>query len=385
MTPSEKNFKYYAFISYRHTDAWAAKWLQKLLETYTLPSVARKIVENAPKKMRVFRDTTELTCGVLSEELHRNLEESKYLIVICSPKSAQSEYVGDEIAYFRSIGREKYIIPFIISGVPHKKENDCFHPQLTMGGLELLGINVQSENSRFLPVRFHKAFIRLVARLFELDYGTLWNRRKHLLYKLAAFFVSVIAIIIGLIIYSVKSQPFNTEITLIPNEINVESNNLPIGPCDSLWVEFSPRAIRGYKLDSLSKTILVENIPGHYKGKEVKVKSMITGFLPLDSIIILDKNINLLLKRNTTYYGEISVVIYDNDCIPLSDVIVDFGFQTAVSDNNGEIHIVIPLKYQNTIYPISITYHGAVMHNTEGEDVLTPCLGNNNGTALYIK
>ena len=97
------------------------------------------------------------------------LDESKYLIVICSPNSAQSKYVGEEIAYFRSKGREREIIPFIIDGIPHSKDRECFHAQLTLGGLELLGIDVQAENSRFHAIRFHQAFIRLVARMLDVD------------------------------------------------------------------------------------------------------------------------------------------------------------------------------------------------------------------------
>lgn len=166
---------FFAFISYRHTDIKAAKRLQFLLESYNLPTMIQKMKPEAPKRFKVFRDADELTSGVLSDELHHKLDESKYLIVICSPNSAQSKYVGEEIAYFRSKGREREIIPFIIDGIPHSKDRECFHAQLTLGGLELLGIDVQAENSRFHAIRFHQAFIRLVARMLDVDFGVLWN------------------------------------------------------------------------------------------------------------------------------------------------------------------------------------------------------------------
>ena len=144
---------FFAFISYRHTDIKAAKRLQFLLESYNLPTMIQKMKPEAPKRFKVFRDADELTSGVLNDELHHKLDESKYLIVICSPNSAQSKYVGEEIAYFRSKGREGEIIPFIIDGVPHSKDRECFHAQLTLGGLELLGIDVQVENSRFVSIK----------------------------------------------------------------------------------------------------------------------------------------------------------------------------------------------------------------------------------------
>lgn len=115
---------FFAFISYRHTDIKAAKRLQFLLESYNLPTMIQKMKPEAPKRFKVFRDADELTSGVLSDELHHKLDESKYLIVICSPNSAQSKYVGEEIAYFRLKGREREIIPFIIDGIPHSKDRE---------------------------------------------------------------------------------------------------------------------------------------------------------------------------------------------------------------------------------------------------------------------
>ena len=50
-----------------------------------------------------------------------NLDKSKYLILICSPNSAKSEYVNDEAEYFIKNGRTDHIIPLIVDGVPHSE------------------------------------------------------------------------------------------------------------------------------------------------------------------------------------------------------------------------------------------------------------------------
>ena len=42
MSRLEQRYRYYAFISYNHRDEREAKWLQRQLEHYRLPSVARK-------------------------------------------------------------------------------------------------------------------------------------------------------------------------------------------------------------------------------------------------------------------------------------------------------------------------------------------------------
>jgi hypothetical protein len=87
-----------------------------------------------PKYIRpVFRDKTDLTSGVLSEQLHNELEQSKFLIVICSPSCANSSWVNKEVATFIEEGRTEFIIPFIVEGVPHANnpEKECFPEKLT--------------------------------------------------------------------------------------------------------------------------------------------------------------------------------------------------------------------------------------------------------------
>ena len=56
-----------------------------------------------PKKLTpVFIDELDLVGrdGSLSESLKGYLNESQYLILICSPSSAKSPYVNDEVDYF---------------------------------------------------------------------------------------------------------------------------------------------------------------------------------------------------------------------------------------------------------------------------------------------
>ena len=103
----EQNQKhYYAFISYSHADKKEARDLQRWLEYYKLPTNLRKENPELPKYVRpVFRDTTDLEIGKLSPQIRNALDQSNYLIAVCSPNAAKSQWVNDEIEYFRSIGR----------------------------------------------------------------------------------------------------------------------------------------------------------------------------------------------------------------------------------------------------------------------------------------
>ena len=90
-----KEFEYYAFISYSSKNTKWAKWLHNSLEYYQVPSVVRKERPSIPQHIRpVFWYRTDLAGTNLAEALRSELEASKYLIVICSPQSAQSVWVS---------------------------------------------------------------------------------------------------------------------------------------------------------------------------------------------------------------------------------------------------------------------------------------------------
>ena len=102
-------FRYSAFISYSHTDrAWAA-WLHAKLESYRVP---RRLVGTAsahgaavPGRIgRCFRDQVELSAAShLDETLQQALRDSRTLIIVCSPRSAGSQWVNEEIRFFRRL------------------------------------------------------------------------------------------------------------------------------------------------------------------------------------------------------------------------------------------------------------------------------------------
>lgn len=103
--------KYFAFISYSHKDSELAKWLQHEFEYYELPAKLFEEhkelnKEDFPEYFRpVFRDEDELAGGELKPQISKALADSEYLIVVCSPHSAQSKYVDNEIKEFVPIWR----------------------------------------------------------------------------------------------------------------------------------------------------------------------------------------------------------------------------------------------------------------------------------------
>lgn len=120
----EVEMKYYAFISYSHQDKEWGDWLHKALETYKVPRalVGQMGRDGAvPKRpYPVFRDREELpTSADLGENIGQALRASRYLIVICSPRSAQSQWVNEEIRSFKAMGRANRVLCLIVDGEPN--------------------------------------------------------------------------------------------------------------------------------------------------------------------------------------------------------------------------------------------------------------------------
>ena len=136
-----EDYKYWAFISYSHQDRAWGDWLHKTLETYRVP---RRLVGRAsrdgqvPERLYpVFRDRDELPSSAnLGDVLNESLRQSRYQIVICSPRSAASRWVNEEIKYFKSLGREDRVLCLIVDGepnvfdIPGRDIEECFAPAL---------------------------------------------------------------------------------------------------------------------------------------------------------------------------------------------------------------------------------------------------------------
>lgn len=123
--------RYAAFVSYSQKDAKYAKKLHRSLEAYRIPSETSGLDKNT-KLGRIFRDDDELAAAdSLGAALEGAILDSKNLIVICSPNSAQSPWVDMEVRQFKRRG-EGRVFAVIVSGMPHSgsEDTECFCPAL---------------------------------------------------------------------------------------------------------------------------------------------------------------------------------------------------------------------------------------------------------------
>lgn len=125
---------YRAFLSYSHKDAGIAAWFHKKLEGWRIDAdlVGRETsVGPVPETLRpIFRDRDDFAGGYsLVDASISALRASQFLIVLCSPNSAKSKYVNEEVRLFKSMGRSNRVIPVIIEGeADGNEEEECFPP-----------------------------------------------------------------------------------------------------------------------------------------------------------------------------------------------------------------------------------------------------------------
>lgn len=110
---------YNAFISYRHhpDDIRVASQIHRLLEHYRVPRAIRRKSKGIT---RLFRDKEELPItSNLSDDITRALENSEFLIVICSTHTRESSWVRREIETFLKSHDRNRILTVLVDGEPY--------------------------------------------------------------------------------------------------------------------------------------------------------------------------------------------------------------------------------------------------------------------------
>src|SRR5262245_46563923 len=115
-------FPFRAFISYcrQPNDLRTAEWLQRSIESYRAPDdlavpAAVQLIEGRLGK--VCRDTTDFRAGPsLNLQIDSRLEQSEWLVVLCSPATPKNEWVSFEIASFLRMRSADHVILVLLEG-----------------------------------------------------------------------------------------------------------------------------------------------------------------------------------------------------------------------------------------------------------------------------
>ena len=345
--------KYTAFISYNSKDDRWASWLQRKLEQYHLPAKLINGNENThrPKRFRIFRYRSDLNTISLSQGLSSELDEARWLIVVCSPYSAQSEWVGKEIAHFVNTGRKEYIIPFIVKGKPYSEDNEeCFNPILrnAFPQNDILGVNVNDYGDAPQILRKRKALIRTISLLVELPdaYAYLWNRyRLRRLEDIIIKIVLCIAILLLLRFTWYYNSSFDFFLSIY--DLTAKSSELAMPKDAKIVIKLDNEE----KRMSINSKLTVKNIPGRYAGTQVEIWIEADGFEKCDTMVELKRNgeIAFLAKRDKTF-EVLSGFVTSEEGKPIPDACISAQGERTRTSADGYFSIHIPIEKQ-TLHP----------------------------------
>lgn len=348
-------YQYYAFISYNASDYKWGKRLQRKLEGYRMP--ATLCSERGWKRKPinpVFFAPFDIQPGALSDELKQRLRNSRHLIVICSPNSAQSVWVGQEIEFFAQLGRTDRIHLFIVEGTPHSgdRSTECFNPILEKIGLpETLGANIHEHVSRWSRVNRERAYVQLITKLLGVEFDRIWQRHSRLLReKMAAWCLGVILVLSSIAGVRITTQPFDAVVSL--HEVTPHNASLP--PLHNATVTLTlDNEIAADTIAKINGNATFANIPSSLMGKAVKVHFECENWLTTDTTVTLSKAITLNVARNVKAFGHVRFTLYDQHTNPVPNKTISIAGLRFDSDANGTVNAIIPIDKQKTTYRLT--------------------------------
>ena len=354
------SFTYYAFISYSQHDIHWGKRLERKLAGYKMP--ATLCSERGWKRKPInpiFFAPYDIQPGDLDEELKSRLRASRNLVVICSPSSAQSEWVAKEIRYFHALGRDKNIFFFIVDGEPHSKnpERECFNPVVRDLNIpEILGANVHEQIYNNPYLNRERAYVQLISKLLNVEFDSIWKRHKRQLIRKLIVYVLGILMFLGCL-FLVWQQNKDISIGVQTQEKLPYNQHLP---------ELRDFIITMYideekKVDTIHNTEMAQfqHIPGRFRNKQVRLTVTHADFTPqfyeVDTLIPITKNIVIPIVRDTNEYGKISLQLkHKKTNKPIVSTIAIIDNDTVSIDSSGQIMHHVTFSKQTPTYSIYI-------------------------------
>jgi len=211
-TEEKREWMYDAFISYRHIepDAYVAGAIHKLLEAYNPPkSIFKGKNPNDIKRTKikkVFRDQEELPLtSNLSDTISMALENSEYLIVICSPKFGESLWCRKEVDTFISLHGKEKVLTVLVDGEPGESFPEALlyrdveitkedgTTEIVREPIEPLAANARGNSNKERYKLLKTESLRLMAPMFGVNFDDLKQRHKEQRLKRIVSLVAAIA------------------------------------------------------------------------------------------------------------------------------------------------------------------------------------------------
>ena len=367
-----KEYKFFAFISYKSEDIKEAWALKKKLDGYKLPTMLCKQYEKDRRPTyEAFLDKTNIQPGDLTQGLKDNLDNSHYLIVVCSPRSAKSEYVTAEIEHFTRNGRENEMFLFIIESDPCHIEAS-FNPAIKKAEerwskrdgekREILGVNINEKDvdKLFFLYRLpiiglrlqrERAYMQLISRLLGLEFEQLWSYQRIRLAEKAASWTIGTLLVIGALFYTAYINR-SVDVTARLKETSVHNEQLPQLK-DAVVIIMLGDKLEVDTIHSVEESVVFREIAHKHLNKEVHIKVTCQNYLAVDTSIVLTKNIVLNIRRDPSVFGNVYFRLWNPEKEePVTNAKIEIAGQLITSDKDGRVTLFVPLESQMQKYHI---------------------------------
>lgn len=337
-------------------DSRWGKRVQQRLERYKMPATLCR-EHGWPRQpiKPVFFAPTDIQPGDLSEEIMARLRASKNLVVIASPRSAQSEWVGKEIAYFHSLPQGQNIFFFIIDGQPMSgnPQTECYNPIIyELGMCEPLGVNIHEQVYHLPWLNRERAYIQLITKLLGIEFDELWQRhrrrkRRHVAIALSG--LSIMALTTVQLVYANGSTPVKIILKeATPHNIHLDPRKDAV---IRVWIDGEER--RDTLKSEANNEAVFEQVPRKYLGHEVRVNFECYDFVPIDTLMTLAETMTLPYRRDEMLFGRVEFTLTNILGLGLPNQKLSVGGYTTVTDAEGHVSLTIPIECQKTKYNIT--------------------------------
>lgn len=329
--------KYFAFISYKRSgvDEEIANWIHLKLEKYPYPNQLVKS-ENKPNDTKfirpVFLDTKELSVKPTSfiNDLKLAIENSQYLLLICSKDSVCSEFVNLEVEYFLHTHNNDVskILPIFVDNVNCGLPNSLKDLNLLNRNCPIYNTNLDSKTEINLYCFYH-----IVSFLLKVDFELIYNRytqykqkkekQKKFIRRLFNSFMVCIIVILSLFIY--------TQFKLIDSQkhiVKLEKEIFPYSVVTGYVGNFLKPVVEYIKVNEPNSHIYVhmptksKDIDNNHKDRFNVISKKMESLLSIDSIRFV--RLNTSMPR-----GSLVHKMYSCENINLNSKYLDFASTTS--------------------------------------------------------
>lgn len=170
-----------AFISYSRKDKSVANWLHTKLEKFPYPESLVKIENRPPDKKYlrpVFIDTKDLSVDEhpFNDKIKAVLEDSRFLILICSKNSKTSVFVDTEVKYFLQSHEMDYskIVPLFIDEVDDNIPPSILDTPVMKRHFPIYNTALSEKSEANIY-----CFYQITAYLLGIDFSYIYNRYEN--------------------------------------------------------------------------------------------------------------------------------------------------------------------------------------------------------------